>query len=53
LRQQGTRNAKPGTVNRELAVLSHLFNQAIEWGWIDKRPAKSSALKKTPAVLYI
>lgn len=31
---------KPATVNRELAVLSHLFNQAIEWGWIDRRPAK-------------
>jgi integrase len=32
--------AKPGTINRELAVLSHLFNKAIEWGWIDRRPAK-------------
>ena len=28
----------PGTINRELAVLSHLFNKAIEWGWIDRRP---------------
>jgi integrase len=32
--------AKVGTVNRELAVLSHLCNKGIEWGWIDKRPAK-------------
>ena len=32
--------AKPGTINRELAVLSHLFNMAIEWGWMDRRPAK-------------
>ncbi|MFZ5482996.1 MAG: tyrosine-type recombinase/integrase [Pseudomonadota bacterium] len=32
--------AKPGTINRELAVLSHLFNKAIEWGWMDRRPAK-------------
>lgn len=31
---------KPATVNRELAVLSHLFNQGIEWGWLDRRPAK-------------
>jgi hypothetical protein len=31
---------KQGTINRELAVLSHLFNMAIEWGWIDRRPAK-------------
>ena len=29
-----------GTINRELAVLSHLFNKAIEWGWITARPAK-------------
>ena len=29
-----------GTINRELAVLSHLFNKAIDWGWIDRRPAK-------------
>jgi integrase len=28
-----------GTINRELAVLSHLFNKAIEWGWITARPA--------------
>ena len=32
--------AKVGTVNRELAALSHLFNKGIEWNWIDKRPAK-------------
>jgi len=28
-----------GTINRELAVLSHLFNKGIEWGWIQARPA--------------
>lgn len=32
--------AKPSTINRELAVLSHLFNKAVEWGWMDRRPAK-------------
>lgn len=21
-------------------MLSHLFNKAIEWGWMDRRPAK-------------
>ena len=31
---------KPATINRELAVLSHLFNKAVEWGWMDRRPAK-------------
>jgi integrase len=32
--------AKAGTVNRELAALSHLFSKAIEWGWLDQRPAR-------------
>lgn len=31
---------KPGTVNRELAAVSHLFHKALEWGWIDRLPAK-------------
>lgn len=29
-----------GTINRELAVLSHLFNKGVEWGWITTRSAK-------------
>jgi integrase len=32
--------AKVGTINRELAALSHLFNKGIEWHWMDRRPAK-------------
>lgn len=36
-------SGKPSTINRELAVLSHLFNKAIEWGWRDCRPATASA----------
>jgi integrase len=36
----------PGTINRELAVLSHLFNKAIEWGWIDRRPAVVKRFKE-------
>lgn len=31
--------ATPGTINRELAVLSHIFTKAVEWGWITHRPA--------------
>lgn len=30
---------KQTTVNRELAVISHLFTKAIEWQWLDKKPA--------------
>jgi integrase len=38
--------AKRTTINRELAILSHLFNKAIEWDWIDKRPAKIARFKE-------
>jgi len=40
------KTTSPGTVNRELAALSHLFNKAIEWGWIDSRPAKIKRLQE-------
>ena len=53
-RQQGTDVAKPGSVNRELAVLSHLFNQAIEWGWINHRPGKINRLPEDPGrIVYL
>jgi integrase len=38
----------PATVNRDLAVLSHLFNKGIEWGWLDHRPAKIKRMKENP-----
>ena len=31
---------RPATINRELAVMSHLLSQATEWGWIKARPVK-------------
>lgn len=45
-KQRLDEGAKPGTINRELAALSHLFTKAEEWGWIDKRPAKILRLKE-------
>src|SRR5207245_463602 len=37
---------KAGTINRELAALSHLLTKAIEWQWIDKRPAMLKRLSE-------
>lgn len=37
---------KPATINRELATLSHLLNKAVEWGWLDHRPATIKRLKE-------
>ena len=46
--------ASPGSINRELAVLSHLLNKAIEWGWIDHRPAKINRLTEDSGrIIYL
>ena len=44
----------PGTINRELAVLSHLFTKAMEWRWIDHKPAIIKRLKENPGrIIYL
>ncbi len=40
------KQAKPATVNRELAVLSHLFTKSLEWQWLDKKPAQIKLFKE-------
>ena len=37
---------KPGTINRELAALSHLLTKAVEWGWLAHKPAIIRRLKE-------
>jgi integrase len=39
--------ATNGTINLELATLSHLLNCAIEWDWLKSRPCKIRLLEKT------
>jgi integrase len=39
-------SATPGSVNRELATLSHLFTKAVEWKWLDHRPASIKRLSE-------
>ena len=44
----------PGTINRELAVLSHVFSKATEWKWIDHKPAIIKRLKENPGrIIYL
>jgi integrase len=35
---QRATQVRPGTVNRELVLLRHLLNRAVQWGKIDKSP---------------
>jgi integrase len=46
-RRRLDKGASNGTINLELATLSHLFNCAIEWGWLKSRPCKIQLLAKT------
>jgi integrase len=45
-KQRKDKGAKPGTINRELAVVSHMLSKAEEWGWLDKKPCKVKFLKE-------
>ena len=40
------KEVKPGTVNRQLTVIKHMFKMAIEWGLTTSNPA--SAVKRFP-----
>jgi integrase len=37
---------KPASVNREIAVLKHMFSKAVEWGKVKENPAKKVKLLK-------
>jgi integrase len=37
-----------GTINRELAVLSHLYTKAVEWKWLSNRPTVIKKYKENP-----
>ena len=44
----------PGTINRELAVISHIFSKALEWGWINHKPVSIKRLKENPGrIVYL
>ena len=46
--------AAPGTVNRELAVISHLLNKALEWAWLKALPAKIRPFKEAEGrIIYL
>lgn len=45
-RTRQTAGAAPATINRELAVLSHLLNKALEWGWLKAMPARIRRFKE-------
>jgi integrase len=52
--KRGDDGVKPSTINREHALLKHMFTKAIKWGLVRENPAKLVALaKETPRVRYL
>lgn len=50
-REVGVKN---GTINRELAALSHLLNKALEWRWIPHKACIIRLLKEEPSrIVYL
>ena len=43
----------PGTINRELATLSHLFNQATEWEWVPTKPRIKWLKEGSGRIVYL
>jgi hypothetical protein len=39
-KRRADEDASQATINRELAVLSHLIHRAVEWGWLTKPPCQ-------------
>lgn len=38
--------AQPGTINRELSALSHLYTKAMDWRWIEHKPCVIKKFKE-------
>lgn len=48
------KQTKPSTINRELAVISHMFTKAVEWEWLEAKPAAIRRLKEdTSRITYL
>ena len=45
---QRAQRVKPGTVNKEVATLRHLFTLAVQWKYVSRNPVKGVKLLKEP-----
>jgi integrase len=45
--------AATGTINRELAVLNHLYSKAVEWKWIAAKPFKVKLFPEGPGRIVV
>lgn len=45
--------AKDATINREMAVVSHLYSKAVDWGWVAAKPKISRAKEGDGRIAYL
>ncbi len=45
--------AATGTINRELAVLNHLYSKAVEWKWITAKPFRVKLFAQGPGRITV
>ncbi|GAH98024.1 unnamed protein product, partial [marine sediment metagenome] len=46
--QEREKEVKPATVNRDLALLKHMLNKAVDWGYLKSNPIKRVKFLKEP-----
>jgi integrase len=46
-KRRGDEGAAAGTINRELATVSHLLHRAVEWKWLDRLPIHPKKLAES------
>ena len=47
-KQKRLKEVKPATINRELAILKHMFSLAIKWKYVDENPVKQVEFFQEP-----
>jgi integrase len=45
--------AKDATINREMAVVSHLYSKAVDWGWVTAKPKIVRAKEGDGRIVYL
>jgi integrase len=51
--QRRKAGAKDATINREMAVVSHLYSKAVDWGWVAAKPKITRAKEGDGRIAYL
>lgn len=51
--QRRKTGAKDATINREMAVVSHMYSKAVDWGWVTAKPKIIRAKEGDGRIAYL